>query len=395
MIASARKFPPVASDLPLSVVRKALFSRRPVTDCLEEIARYLGVKRLIPVNSGRTALFVILKSLLPEGSKILLPGYTCYTVAASVVKAGMVPILVDSDPEDLGYNLDSLKKNLARYPDAEAILVSHLFGIPVNIDQIRNIVGSKMLIIDDAAQGYGIKNDDRFLGTAGDCGFYSFGRGKNLALGGGGLIVTNNNSDGKKISDYVSSFLDRGTLGMKGMVSIAAYNFATSPVLFNIMSRLPGIELAKNQFTIQFETATAPAFMTRLLYRMYDKAEIQNRNRLEISARYMELLGSNDSLSIPRSRLNGQPGCLRFPILMKDASKKQAILKKEIARQLGLSAMYPRSLNRVDRLSSISSTDLKGAEYIARSIITLPTHRFIRAYDRQRGLTETIAGLLV
>ena len=394
MIASARKFPPVASDLPLSAVRNALFSRRSVSDCLEEIASYIGVKTLIPVNSGRTALFVLLKSLLPEGARVILPGYTCYTVAASVIKAGMVPILVDSDPEDLGYNLDSLKKNLARYPDTEAILISHLFGIPVNIDQIRNIVGSQILIIDDAAQGYGIKNDDRFLGTAGDCGFYSFGRGKNLALGGGGLIVTNNNSASEKINDYILSFLDRGTLGIKGMVSIAAYNFATGPVLFNIMSRLPGIELAKNEFNIQFKTATAPAFMTKLLYQMHDKAEIQNQSRLEISARYMELLESNDSLSIPRSRLNGQPGCLRFPILMKDAVKKHAILKKEMARQLGLSAMYPRSLNHIDRLSSISSTDLKGAEYIAESIITLPTHRFIRAYDQQGGLTETIAGLL-
>jgi dTDP-4-amino-4,6-dideoxygalactose transaminase len=360
---------------------------------MAELGAYLGIRHLFAFNSGRTALYAVLKSALAPRSKVILPGYTCYTVAAAVTKAGMTPILSDNNHIDLGYDLDELRRTLTAHPDCEAIVVCHLFGIVQDIEAIRKIVGSEILIIDDAAQAFGIQAGGKWLGTGGHAGFYSFGRGKNLSLVGGGLLVTNTTFLAERLRAAVKDEFPTPKSSFAELLRATAYNFAVRPSVFGFISRLPGTEIGRSEFDPQFDAAGLSCFKIRLLQRIYKQAEILNAERREVSRRYLACLEGNSMLTIPRSSLNREPGNLRFVVLVGDQDKRTRILTEAKRRGWGLTAMYPSTLAGVIPRYDAPEFRLKGSEHIARSIITLPTHRQILKADAKGKLIDHIAEL--
>ncbi len=385
------KYTPVASDLPAAEVSAARKSSTPIKECLAEIGSYLKVKHLFAVSTGRAALYAVLKAALPPGSKVILPGYTCYTVAAAVIGAGMVPILSDSRKIDFGYDPDKLHETIKTHPDIKAIVVCHLFGIALDIDEIRNVVGADVLIIDDAAQGFGIQVNGRFLGTCGDVGFYSFGRGKNLSIVGGGLLVTDDDALAGAIATTIKSEFKEATGSGGEYIKARSYNLIIRPSIFNILSRMPGMKLGRSVFNPDFEMIRLSAFKIRLLHRIYMTAEKMNADRLDVSRQYLSILGNNSSVSVPKSRIDDRPGSLRLPVLVEDVNKRREILRIGAKQGFGLSAMYPTALNQIEELPGRDEHDLEGSEAIARSIVTLPTHFHIKSGGND--LIKKITGL--
>jgi dTDP-4-amino-4,6-dideoxygalactose transaminase len=388
-----RKYTPVGSDLPACEAFAAKRSKVSVDECLAEIGDYLKVKHLFPVSSGRAALYAILKASLEPGSKVVLPGYTCYTVVASVIRAGMVPVLSDSQETDLGFNPSKLQVTLMEHPDVKAIVVCHLFGIAVDIDEIQRIAGPGIMIIDDAAQAYGIKSGDRFLGTGGDAGFYSFGRGKNLSLVGGGLLVTDNDKLAGKINEVLRNEFTPAVSSFGEFIKAALYNLVVAPFVFNIVSRLPGTHLGRSVYNPDFEISGMSDFKVRLLHRIYKTGESLNAERLAVSRQYISYFEGSRSASIPKSRVDNNTGSLRFVLLVDDADKRSRILEAGKKRGWGFSGMYPTVLSQIPELPQLAEFDLKGSENIARSIVTLPTHRFIKLSDGQGRQIQKVTGL--
>lgn len=391
---SFKTYPPVAADIPPSDVLAAWRSRQPVAECLDDIASYLQARFVFPTRSGRSALFAILKAALAPNAKVILPGYTCYTVAAAVMKAGMVPVLSDSDPTDLGYDLDDLRKTLSRHPDTRAIVVCHLFGIPLDISLIQRMAGSEVLIIDDAAQAFGIKEGEHFLGAGGHAGFYSFGRGKNLSLAGGGLIVTNNGAVAEKIRVLMEQEFPPAGASIAEVIKVGLYNGAVHPAAFNVLCRLPGIKLGQSRFDPAFPLAGWSPFKVRLLHRLLPKARQLNSDRMIVSRQYSSILGALDGIIIPHSKMNRQPGSLRFPVLIRDAGKRETLLALSGRKGWGISPMYPTGLNGLPQVVGSERYSLKGADYIARSLVTLPTHRWIQADGKAAPLAKTVMEML-
>jgi dTDP-4-amino-4,6-dideoxygalactose transaminase len=387
-----RKYTPVASDLPIHDVMAARKSAIPIDECLQEIGTYLGTRHLFPAVSGRAALYAILKATLSDKSKVVLPGYTCYTLPAAVIRAGMIPVLSDSRKTDFGYDPDKLRGTMTKHPDIKAIVVCHLFGIALDINEIRNIAGPEVMIIDDAAQGFGIKADGEFLGNGGEVGFYSFGRGKNLSLVGGGLIVTKNDALAEKIKGVIDSEFSARPGSSGEFLRAASYNRVIRPGVFSLLSRLPGMKLGRSIFDPDFVLSRLSDFKIRLLHRIYGIAEKLNSDRLEVSCRYLSFLDGNDSITIPKSSLDNSPGSLRFPVLVKDPANRSEVLRIGAKCGWGLSSMYPTTLNKIKQLPPTSEDELAGSESIARSIITLPTHHHIQSGGNI--LIEKISGLL-
>jgi len=387
-----KTYPPVAADIPRREVIAAWRSSKPLEVCLREIGDYLGIRHLFPVNSGRTALYLMMKATLEPGSKVIVPGYTCFTVPAAVIMAGMTPIISDSDPSDFGYDLAALTRTLQKHPDVKAIVVCHLFGIGIDMDTIREAVGPDVAIIDDAAQAMGIRIKGRHLGTFGDGGFYSFGRGKNLSLAGGGLLVTHDDTAARKIESELGEYFSHSTEGA-GLPRLLLYNTATRPGVYNILSRLPGIGPGKSEFRIDFETAVMPPKKVRLLARICSIADVMNADRRKIADRYESILGDMAGVFIPRSKMDGRAGILRFPVLVDDPVRRAGILHRAKRERLGLSGMYPTALDAVPELRGSAVSDLSGAHRIADTVVTLPTHRFIRVDNDRDGVIESIAGL--
>ena len=180
-------YPPAETYIPVYAILGAFLHSS--GDFEKTLCNYLGVSKCVLANSGRALLYLLLEALKRKDGgirvEVLVPGYTCYSVAASIAKAGLIIRVYDLDPATLQPDFNSLRKSTSG--KTLAIIFQHLFGIPTPVDEFEEIAQKTGTpLIEDAAQALGGSIDGHLLGTIGDFGFYSFGRGKPLPIGGGG-----------------------------------------------------------------------------------------------------------------------------------------------------------------------------------------------------------------
>ncbi len=130
------------------------------------------------INHARTGIVIALQTALPQGGRVGVVAYNCHTVANAVVQGGCTPVFIDVTP-DLHIDLQHLAKL-----EVDAIVVTNLFGIRNDIEQIRQSLPNAIIIVDNA-HGYG-------LSVEGDFCVYSINQGKFPSLGEGGLLFVQN-----------------------------------------------------------------------------------------------------------------------------------------------------------------------------------------------------------
>jgi len=158
----------------------------------EAVAAYCGCAQAIAVSSGSDALLAALMALeIGPGDEVITTPFTFFATAGAVVRLGARPVFVDVDPETM--NLDPAAVAKAIGPKTKALLPVHLFGQMADMPALMDLARAHNLyVVEDAAQAIGARQDDRFAGTVGDMGCFSFYPTKNLgAFGDAGLITTN------------------------------------------------------------------------------------------------------------------------------------------------------------------------------------------------------------
>lgn len=158
----------------------------------ESVASYLGVKHAIGLASGTDALVIALRALnIGEGDEVIIPAYTFFATAGTVMSVGAKPVIVDVDPQS--YQIDVSKIEAAITSKTKAIIPVHLYGHPSEMNPILEIARKHDLrVIEDNAQGFGAEYLGKKTGSFGDIGCLSFFPTKNLgAYGDGGAVVTN------------------------------------------------------------------------------------------------------------------------------------------------------------------------------------------------------------
>lgn len=161
----------------------------------ESVATYLGVKHAIGLASGTDALVIALRALnIGEGDEVIIPAYTFFATAGTVMSVGAKPVIVDVDPQS--YQIDVSKIEAAITSKTKAIIPVHLYGHPAEMNPILEIARKRGLkVIEDNAQGYGAEYLGRKTGAMGEVGCLSFFPTKNLgAYGDGGMVVTNDDA---------------------------------------------------------------------------------------------------------------------------------------------------------------------------------------------------------
>lgn len=157
-----------------------------------EYARYCGVKYCIGVNSGLDALFLILKALdIGCEDEVIVPAHTFIASWLAVSYAGAKPVPVE--PEIQTYNIDPQVIEYKITKNTKAIMVVHLYGLPANMDEIKQVAEAyNLVVIEDAAQAHGARYKTQTVGSIGDAAGFSFYPVKNLgALGDAGAVTTN------------------------------------------------------------------------------------------------------------------------------------------------------------------------------------------------------------
>jgi len=175
----------------------------PVEELKNTLERYFS-KPIFPVNSGRSAIYIILKAAgVGEGDEVLIQAYTCNAVPNPIIWTGARPVYVDINPETLNMDIKDLTKKIAER--TRAIILQHTFGRPGPIEEVLEIGKEhKLLIIEDCAHSLSAAYKGRKLGTYGDAAILSFGREKVISSLAGGAIIVNNQNLVKPIVSQVS-----------------------------------------------------------------------------------------------------------------------------------------------------------------------------------------------
>jgi dTDP-4-amino-4,6-dideoxygalactose transaminase len=178
----------------------------------KEFASYLGSRFCVGLNSGTDALILGLRSLhLKPGDEIIVPANTYVSAVAAIMENNLRPVFVDINEDDYGINLDDLQKKIST--KTSAVIVAHMFGLPDNIDEIRDIIAEAdhtIHLIEDASYAQGALYKDVRVGTFGIFSVCSFHPKKNLGgYGDGAALVTND----PKIERLVRLFHDYGQDG--------------------------------------------------------------------------------------------------------------------------------------------------------------------------------------
>lgn len=166
----------------------------------KEAADYLGVKHAIGVASGTDALHLALAAEgIGAGDEVITTAFTFIATAEAICYVGAKPVFVDIDPRT--FNIDPEAIEQAITPKTKAVMPVHLFGQPANMARIKEICAKHHLkLIEDCAQSFGARIDDKQTGSIGNAAGFSFFPSKNLgAFGDGGLVTTNSDETAAKV----------------------------------------------------------------------------------------------------------------------------------------------------------------------------------------------------
>lgn len=171
-----------------------------VTEFERAFADYCGVKYCVGVDSGYSALEMIVRAYdIGPGDEVITAANTFIATVLAISNAGATPVLVDCDPET--YNIDAAKIEAAITSRTKAIMPVHLYGQIADMDAILAIARKHNLyVFEDAAQASGARYKGRRAGSLGHAAAFSFYPGKNLgAYGDGGAVTTNDPDVAEKI----------------------------------------------------------------------------------------------------------------------------------------------------------------------------------------------------
>jgi perosamine synthetase len=156
----------------------------------EKFAAQVGRRYGVAVTNGSVALDAAVVVLgIGPGDEVILPTFTIISCAAAIVRAGAVPVVVDSDP--ITWNMDVTQIEAKITPRTKAIMVVHIYGLPVDMDPVLALADHYGLqIIEDAAEMHGQTYKGKPCGSFGAISTFSFYPNKHITTGEGGMIVT-------------------------------------------------------------------------------------------------------------------------------------------------------------------------------------------------------------
>ncbi|MBI4972707.1 MAG: DegT/DnrJ/EryC1/StrS family aminotransferase [Candidatus Omnitrophica bacterium] len=165
----------------------------------KEVKSFVGTKHAIAVNSGTSALHASLIALgVKQGDEVIVPTVTFGATSAAVLMAGANLVFVDIDINTFNIDLRKMREKIT--DKTKGVIPVHLFGLPVDMDELKEIAEAKSLfVLEDACQSMGAVYKGNQTGSIGDAGCFSFYPGKVATTGEGGAVTTNSDEIAERI----------------------------------------------------------------------------------------------------------------------------------------------------------------------------------------------------
>jgi perosamine synthetase len=314
-------------------------------------AALCGTRHAVAVNSGTSALEIILRTLEIEGRDVIVPTNTFFATAAAVVHAGGNPILVDLDPESFAVRPEDVEAAIT--PNTAGIVVVHIGGIVTRrMPELQRLAERRGLwLVEDAAHAHGSSYQDIKAGAFGVAGAFSFYPTKVMTSGEGGMIVTNDD----RLAAEARIYRDQGKASFTVNAHVRmGYNWRMSEphaiIGLRHLERLPEM--------------------------------IADRQR--IAAYYDEALASFNNLDLVKIPAGGSSNYYKYMAVLRGPRDRKA-LKAELREKFGVSLsgeVYEEPLHRQPVFERFTTRSLPLSEdYCARQIC-LPVYA---------GMTESEA----
>jgi perosamine synthetase len=360
-------FNSLGSNYNLQYVLQSLFSdtNGQALKLKENLESKYGGKTTL-VYKGREALILALKSLnLPKESAAAVNGFTCYAVYKAVHEAGLVPVCLDLNKEnlDLNFSPETLEKVLVENTNIKAVVVQNTFGYPCDIEKIIQICQkNNLVLIEDLAHCIGTKYvNGKEAGTVGDITVLSFSQDKVIdAISGGALIIRNkkySNLENVQFKTPKDQFKDNFYPLFTYKVRFL-YNIGLGKILHYSLKNLD--LLSKPMRRGLYELYSLPNWYCNLVLYEFKKISAQLNHRKQIAKIYAQnlskkILNKEILKSIPTA-VN-----LRFPVFVKNRGELIKFLDK-------------RNIYVSDIWYSDVAPECPNAVAISKTILNLPTH---------------------
>jgi dTDP-4-amino-4,6-dideoxygalactose transaminase len=370
-------------------VRRALGKGEGTEFVLKQLGDTLGVPYAYGTSSGRAALHVILRALhrlRPDRDVVAVPAYVCFSVPAAVARAGLRLLPMEVDPQRLDLDFPQVESLAA--DRLLCILSANLFGLVNDAARIETLARQKAaFFVDDAAQALGATRNGRFAGTAGDAGFFSFGRGKGLASMRGGLIVTRSAEIAAAVKSELdalpaASFVNDGRL----LMEMLCYAMFLNPRLYWLPNSLPFLKLGTTEFNPAFPATRSSRLSLAVVRELLPAGDKLAAIRRQNAARIAGDVRGHPKFMTPEL----PPGCVasyvRCPVIACDEEARTMAVTRLRAKGIGASPFYPCAIcdiEGIERLTGPGNHHRPGAESLSRRLLTLPTGPHVTDQDLQ------------
>jgi perosamine synthetase len=354
-----------------------------------------------PICSGRAAMTMVLAAMKeaadPARREVIVPAYTCYSVPAAVIRAGLQPRLCDVDPVTLSPRLEELQRFDARR--VLALVSANLYGVPNDLPGLEAAarqMGAFML--DDGAQSLGAAIAHRPVGTFGDIGLYSFDKGKNITTLQGGALVARTGVLAHAVERHFERLPAAGAIDtLMLLAKLPVYSTLLRPALYGTVHRLPFLGLGRTVYEERYPITRLSTMLGGLAARMFERLHSINQVRVGNARRLMDALRGVAGIRGIEPLAGAEPVYVRLPLLVEDARQRQALLSALDRAGIGATGSYPQALCDVPEVAAVlpeTDKNMPGARLVASSIVTLPTHPYCPPglADRVREVALATAG---
>lgn len=265
-------------------------------------ARFIGVKHAVMTPSARYAFYLILKAHgIGPGDEVVIPGLTYFAIPSIAVTAGVTPVFADVGLRS--HVLDPAAFEAAITPNTRAVVPTHLYGTPCDLDRICPIARRHGIkVIEDCAQSTGARYKGLRVGSFGDAAYYTFGLTKNMTTLTGAMVTT----DDDDVAERIRATIDAGApaplaRARKEAITGLAMKVATHPLVYPLTLHpviVLGNKLGDDPIHDRFGEP-------EVLYAELPKSFQQNRPRAVQAAVGLQQLARVDGLNASRAR-NGR-----------------------------------------------------------------------------------------
>ena len=337
----------------------------------EALAEYHSVPHAVAVSSGTAGLHIALITLgVGEGDEVIVPSFAFIGVANAVAQVGAKPVFADVDALTLNLTAESVEAVVTAR--TKAMIAVHTFGIPADMDALREVARRHgLVIIEDACEAIGARIGEKRAGAFGDLSIFGFYPNKQITTGEGGAVLAHS----AEHADRLERLRNQGR-GRQVGSSRTSRNDEGADV--------GGAD--RRDFGFNYRLSDIACALGRVQLERIEEILSLRRRAAE---QYQRLLGGIDGIELPPLTLSGVEISWFVYVVRLTAGIDRDRVKESLAQQGVATAAYFEPIHQQAGWSRFSKLPMPVAESVGQRTLALPF--FTRISESQQ---EAVAGSL-